>query len=181
MSSGSKAIARTFLDPVAATKSNRHQEWFPESRIDSEELTGGKLASVDSQSARCAPGYFRPQKVASGFTNSKPASHASWLRQTTSASALLPVPGWIRRTRLCSGKSAPTTAMQPEWLTSTVTALARSLPPPCSHSTRSLTREMMRLWLRKLSHLSCTALSRGWGAMFTVMVDLALDELRRLG
>src|SRR6266849_4413505 len=125
--------------------------------------------------------YFKFQKEGSGCTNSNPASQASWLRQTTSASALRPVSGWINRTRLRSGRSAPTTAMQPDWLTSTVTALARSLPPPCSHSTRSLTREMMRLWLRKLSHLSCTALSKGWEAMFTVIVDLALDELRRLG
>ncbi|SRR6266436_5975755 len=36
-------------------------------------------------------GYCNPQNVASGFTNSNPASHASWLRQTTSASALRPV------------------------------------------------------------------------------------------
>src|SRR6267378_3217587 len=161
--------------------SDRHQGRFLESRNDCEEFAEGRSGLSRFESVHRLADYFRPQKVASGFTNSKPASHASWLRQTTSASALRPVPGWIRRTRLCSGKSAPTTAMQPDWLTSMVTASARSLPPPCSHSTRSLTREMMRLWLRKLSHLSCTALSRGWGAMFTVMVDLALDELRRLG
>src|SRR5437762_1767480 len=72
-------------------------------------------------------------------------------------------------TRLCSGRSAPTTAIQPEWLTSTVTALALSLVPPWSHSTRSLTREMIRLWLRNLSHLSCRALA---AALETMLVDM---------
>src|SRR5713101_9485540 len=67
--------------------------------------------------------------------------------------------------------------MQPEWLTSTVTALARSFAPPRSHSTRSFTREMMRLWLRSLSHRSCSAMSEGWGAMLMAMADLAGKEL----
>src|SRR5690349_16499787 len=59
--------------------------------------------------------------------------------------------------------------MHPEWLTSTVTALALSLAPPWSHSTRSLTREMMRLWLRSLSHLSWRALA---AALETMLVDI---------
>jgi ABC-type sugar transport system substrate-binding protein len=42
---------------------------------------------------RVTADYFSPQNVASGLTNSKPASHASWLRQTTSASAFRPVSG----------------------------------------------------------------------------------------
>jgi len=31
----------------------------------------------------------------------------------------------------------------------------------CSHSTRSFTREMMRLWLLSLSHRSCNATAAG--------------------
>src|SRR5215470_17631745 len=58
--------------------------------------------------------YFKFQKEGSGFTSSKPASQASWLRHTTSASTLRPVSGWISRTRRCNGRSAPTTAIQPE-------------------------------------------------------------------
>lgn len=38
-------------------------------------------------------GYFKFQNVSSGFTSSNPASQASWLRHTTSASALRPVSG----------------------------------------------------------------------------------------
>jgi len=55
-----------------------------------------------------------PRTKGSGLTNSKPASHASWLRQTTSASALRPVSAWISRTSLRNGRSLP--------------------PPPCSRS-----------------------------------------------
>src|SRR5882762_3167692 len=132
--------------------------------------------------SRFAPGcrvgaYFRPQKVASGFTSSKPASQASWLRQTTWASALRPVSGWISRTRLCRGTSAPTTARHPVWLTSTVTALARSLAPPCSHSTWSFTREIMRLWVRSLSHRSCNAFAAALGAIVVVIGNLAVEYL----
>src|SRR5882762_4785003 len=162
-------------------QTDRHQGRFPESRNDLEEPAEREMGLSRFESARRADDYCRPQNVASGLTNSKPASHASWLRQTTSASALRPVSAWISRTSLRSGRSAPTTAMQPEWLTSTVTALARSFAPPCSHSTRSFTREMKRLWLRNLSHLSCAAMSKGWGAMLVVMIGLAREELMGLG
>src|SRR5882762_3192956 len=67
--------------------------------------------------------------------------------------------------------------MQPEWLTSTVTAFARSFAPPCSHSTRSFTREMMRLWLLSLSHRSCNATAAGLVAIPVVMKDLAVGNL----
>ena len=119
--------------------------------------------------------YIRPQKEASGLTSAKPASHASWLRQTTSASALRPVSGWISRTRLCKGTSAPTTAKQPEWLTSTVTAFACSFAPPCSHSTSSFTREMMRLWLRSLSHRASTAASVELGTIIVAIGNLSVE------
>src|SRR5216684_2286380 len=109
----------------------RHQE----GRHSAEVLAGGRLDLAETasktwkrfrrvcrkesgrdsfESEGSTAGYCNPQNVASGFTNSNPASQASWLRHTTSASALRPVSCWIRRTRLCSGRSAPTTAMQPE-------------------------------------------------------------------
>src|SRR5437660_2301652 len=65
--------------------------------------------------------------------------------------------------------------MQPEWLTSTVTALARSCAPPCSHSTRSFTREIIRLWLRSLSQRSCAALAEEFGASLMAIGRLSAE------
>jgi hypothetical protein len=57
-----------------------------------EQSSGAKLAILQALFAT-ADYIFSPQKDASGFTSSRPTSHASWSRQTTSASALRPVSG----------------------------------------------------------------------------------------
>ena len=60
---------------------------FPKPGNDSEEFA--EESGRDSfESEGSAAGYCNPQNVASGFTNSNPASQASWLRHTTSASFL---------------------------------------------------------------------------------------------
>jgi len=72
-------------------------------------------------------------------------------------------------TRCRSGTSAPTTAMQPEWLTSTVTAFAVRFAGPSSHSSCSLTREMILLCVRslaqRLSRASMTVVSSDFAGM----------------
>lgn len=63
---------------------------------------GGRIAPINLKAFACGQNawsltfnaiYLRFQKVASGFNSSNPASQASWLRHTTSASALRPVSG----------------------------------------------------------------------------------------
>src|SRR5438270_13943906 len=71
--------------------------------------------------------------------------------------------------------------MQPEWLTSTVTAFARCGAVPSSHSTRSFTLEIMRLWLLNCAQRSCTDFEVTLRAAFTTMCDLALEVYRGRG
>jgi len=127
ISIGDKTIPATSWFLVIVTKDNVKQtvikEWLSESGNNSEELAEREVAQVDLRRSGSAEGYFRPQKEASGFTSSKPASHASWLRRQPRRPPCARFLDGISRTRLCRGTSAPTTARHPVWLTSTVTAL----------------------------------------------------------
>ena len=89
---------------VAVTKDNGRQtviqDGFQNLETTRKNLPKDQWPTSVQSTRVAADGYFKPQNEASGFTNSNPASHASWLRQTTSASALRPVSGCTRRTRL---------------------------------------------------------------------------------
>jgi hypothetical protein len=96
LSIGNKFVHTILLSPVVVTKDNIKQTVIKDSFQNLEtiqkSLPKEKWPSRLESAPRVA-GYFRPQNVASGFISSKPASHASWLRHTTSASALRPVSG----------------------------------------------------------------------------------------
>src|SRR6266403_5950757 len=71
--------------------------------------------------------------------------------------------------------------MHPEWLTSTVTALAVWGAVPSSHSTRSFTLEIMRLWLLSCAQRSCTDCETTFRAAFRTMCDRAHEVYRGRG
>src|ERR1700681_278442 len=72
--------------------------------------------------------------------------------------------------------------MHPEWLTSTVTAFARCGAESSSHSTRSFTLEMMRLWPRNFVQRSCKAAATAPDARLMAMSDdLTIEGLPGAG
>jgi len=119
-----------------------------------------KLSLVDSDRRQRATDYFRPQNVASGFTNSKaciPRFHGC--RQTTSGLRFCaPSPGGSAGRACAAAGPPPLPPYSPEWLTSTVDSVGAVLSLRLVPTLRELKpAKMMRLWLRNLSHLSCAA------------------------